>query len=92
VPVRYTPTSQQARDLEDFAAAARTAEETARESAAAQGLDKERIIGEYTTSEQIDDGDDTFLPRFLYAFWRLCEQRNRRCWPRTDRTQGPGSG
>jgi hypothetical protein len=75
VPIRYTPTAQQTRDLEAFAAAARTAGQFAHKQAAALGLDEDRVIGEYTTGEQIDDRDDTFVPRFLYAFWRLCEQR-----------------
>lgn len=39
------------------------------------GLDEERVIGEYTPGSEIDDCDDTFAMRFLYAFWRLCEQR-----------------
>lgn len=58
-----------------FAAAARTAGQSARKQAVTLGLDEDRVIGEYTTGEQIDDRDDTFVPRFLYAFWRLCQQR-----------------
>jgi len=75
VPIRCTPTTQQARDLEAFAAAARTAGQSAHKQAGTLGLDEDRVIGEYTTGEQIDDRDGTFVPRFLYAFWRLCEQR-----------------
>jgi hypothetical protein len=32
-------------------------------------------VGEYAPGEQIDDHDDTFMPRFLYAFWQLCQQQ-----------------
>ena len=46
-----------------------------REQGAAQGLNESRVAGEYTPGDQIEDRDDTFMPRFLYAFWRLCEQQ-----------------
>jgi hypothetical protein len=31
--------------------------------------------GEYMPGAEIEDRDDTFMPRFLFAFWRLCQQR-----------------
>jgi hypothetical protein len=74
-PLRYTPTPGQVRDLEEYAAIARRAGDDAREIAAASGLDEGRIVGEYRPGQEIEDHDDTFMPRFLYAFWRLCEQR-----------------
>ena len=40
-----------------------------------QGNDEDRVEGEYTVGSEINDVDDTFVLRFLYAFWRLCEQR-----------------
>jgi hypothetical protein len=33
------------------------------------------VVGEYAPGAQIEDHDDTFMPRFLFAFWRLCQQR-----------------
>jgi hypothetical protein len=36
---------------------------------------EDRVIGEHISGDTIDDVDDTFTARFLYAFWRLCEQR-----------------
>lgn len=33
------------------------------------------VTGEYAPGSEIDDPDDLFMPRFLFAFWRLCEQR-----------------
>ena len=46
-----------------------------REVAANSGQDEDRVLGEYTPGAEINDGDDTFVVRFLYAFWRLCEQK-----------------
>jgi hypothetical protein len=39
------------------------------------GFEEERVIGEYTPGTEISDPDDSFTTRFLYAFWRLCDQR-----------------
>ena len=43
--------------------------------AADLGFNENRVVGEYVSGAQVDDADDTFAARFLYAFWRLCEQR-----------------
>lgn len=44
--------------------------------AEAAGLDETPFEeGTYTSGNPIDDTDDHFNARFLYAFWRLCEQR-----------------
>ena len=75
VPFRYAATPGQVRDLEEYAASARRTGEEIREVAAAHGLDEGRVEGVYRVGQEIDDHDDTFMPRFLYAFWRLCEQR-----------------
>ena len=75
MPLRYVPTSQQAHDRECFAATARAAGQNTRQQAKVLGRDENRVIGEYATGQQVDDRDDTFMLRFLYAFWRLCEQR-----------------
>lgn len=75
LPLRYAATRDQVRVAEEFAATARQAGEAIREAAAGQGLDENRVVGEYRPGAQVEDPDDTFMPRFLYAFWRLCEQR-----------------
>ncbi len=74
-PVRYAATSRQARAVDAFASTARAAGDQARQFAAGRGHDENRVIGEYVSGARIDDRDGTFLPRFLYAFWRLCDQR-----------------
>ena len=37
--------------------------------------EEDQVLGEYTPGGQLDDPDDSFAARLLYAFWRLCEQR-----------------
>lgn len=70
-----TPTEEQRRALADFGDVARRSGREAREDLRELGLDEERVIGEYMPGSEIDNYDDTFAMRFLYAFWRLCEQR-----------------
>jgi len=41
----------------------------------ARGADENRVDGEYAPGSEIDDAYDLFMPKFLFAFWRLCEQR-----------------
>ena len=55
--------------------AAKAIDGAMREVAGNSGQDEDRVVGEYTPGAEINDGDDTFVVRFLYAFWRLCEQR-----------------
>jgi hypothetical protein len=43
--------------------------------AAQRGFQPTRVEGEHLVGSQIHDPDTTFLRRFLFAFWRLCEQR-----------------
>ncbi|MGC4939311.1 hypothetical protein [Kribbella sp. DT2] len=38
------------------------------------GLDETRMVGDYVPGAEIPDDDGFFTARFLYAFWRLCEQ------------------
>jgi hypothetical protein len=75
MPVRFAATAEQVQALEKYVTSVRHAGDAARELVAAGGLDENRVVGEYTPGEQVDDRDDTFMPRFLYAFWRLCQQR-----------------
>ncbi len=75
LPVRYLPASRQAREVDAFASTARAAGDKARQFAAGRGHDENRVIGEYVRGARIEDRDGTFVPRFLYAFWRLCDQR-----------------
>lgn len=75
VPFRYQATAEQVASLQGFSRLVRQTGEAVREANTAQGLNEDRVIGEYTPGSQIDDSDDTFAYRFLYAFWRLCEQR-----------------
>lgn len=39
------------------------------------GLDEDLVAGEYTPGQEIDDEEDLIGVKFLFAFWRLAEQR-----------------
>lgn len=60
--------------LRRAAAAARQLGEAKRALYVAEGKEVERVIGEYEPGSTIDDHDGTFVLKFLYAFWRLCDQ------------------
>ncbi|MGI5292841.1 hypothetical protein ACQEVF_57355 [Nonomuraea polychroma] len=75
VPFRYAATDEQKQSLEAFHALVAESGEATRDWHAALGQDENRVIGDYTPGSQIDNSDDSFSARFLYAFWRLCEQR-----------------
>jgi hypothetical protein len=75
LPLRQQATGDQVRDLEEFVTTVRGMGDAARQQHADLGLEENRVIGEYVPGSQVEDRDDTFMPRFLYAFWRLCEQR-----------------
>lgn len=75
VPLGYRATPEQEEDLKRFTGTARSTGEATREMYASEGLDENRVTGEYTPGSQIDDADDLFMAKFLFAFWRLCEQR-----------------
>lgn len=75
VPFRYTD-GDPVDAAERLARAAKKIDGALRREAEAQGLDEDNVVeGEYTPGSTIDDPHDTFTTRFLYAFWRLCEQR-----------------
>jgi len=75
MPLQFAATPEQVQALENYVTTVRQAGDAAREQVAAGGLDENRVVGEYTPGEQVEDRDDTFMPRFLYAFWRLCQQQ-----------------
>lgn len=75
VPLGYRATPEQEEDLKRFTGAARSTGEATREMYASEGFDENRVTGEYVPGSQIDDADDLFMAKFLFAFWRLCEQR-----------------
>lgn len=75
VPFETTVTEQQRQALAEFVAVAQRTGQQARERNRKLGFEEERVIGEYTPGTEIQDPDDSFTTRFLYAFWRLCEQR-----------------
>lgn len=74
LPLRYAATPEQKQASAEYVAGVRQSGEALRELAARHGLDESGVEGEYVPSDQIDDDDDTFMQRFLYAFWRLCDQ------------------
>ncbi|MGP4027138.1 hypothetical protein [Actinomadura sp. 3N407] len=74
-PFRYHATGDQKQARQEYLALVQKAGEDFRRMHAAAGRDEEGVSGEYTVGSTITDGDDSFAVRFLYAFWRLCEQR-----------------
>jgi len=47
-----------------------------KEARRATARGEDQVTGEYASGQILDEGDDgTFGSRFLYAFWRLCEQK-----------------
>jgi hypothetical protein len=75
LPFHFDLTDEQAEDHDEFSRRTRRLGQASRELEQAQGVDENRVTGEYTPGSEIDDTDDLFMPRFLFAFWRLCEQR-----------------
>ena len=68
--------------FKQHARAARMIDSAVRQQAKHMGLDEATVLeGEYSSGSQVEDTDDTFTARFLYAFWRLCEQRLTRIDP-----------
>lgn len=75
VPFHAVITDEQAADHDQFSRRTRHLGEIGRELGEARGDNENRVTGEYAPGSEIDDSDDLFMPRFLFAFWRLCEQR-----------------
>lgn len=64
-------------DPDSFARLARASQKVdgaARHAAEAAGM-SEDCEGQYVPGSELDDPHDTFMARFLYAFWRLCGQQ-----------------
>lgn len=63
-------------NVESVGKIARRMSAQSRAVAQAMGLDEEPFKeGTYVPGSPIEDPDDHFNARFLYAFWRLCDQR-----------------
>lgn len=74
-PFEYQTISDQQASHDRFVTAAQQTAQRLRDMSAASGRDEDRVVGEYRPGDEIHDSDDTFTVSFLYAFWRLCEQR-----------------
>lgn len=74
-PFRFASSPDQRAAFQDYIERAARLGEVAQEQAAAVGWDENRVVGEYGPGQVIKDVDNRFTERFLYAFWRLCEQR-----------------
>ena len=74
-PFRFASSPDQRAAFQDYIERAARLGEVAQEQAAAVGWDENRVVGECVPGQVIKDVDNRFTERFLYAFWRLCEQR-----------------
>jgi hypothetical protein len=74
-PYEFVPTPEQRAALQEYIARARRAGDRGRARAGELGMDEDRVFGEYQPGQETEDHDGRFTERFLYAFWRLCEQR-----------------
>jgi hypothetical protein len=76
-PLGYHVTEDMLQSGNEFLDEARRIADADRARYTARGLNEDRVISEfeYTPGDEIDDHDNAFMERFLYAFWRLCEQR-----------------
>lgn len=75
VPFEHTTTDEQRRSLAAYTDTAQRVTTQLRHYSNQVGFDEDQVVGEYTSGSEIADDDGTFATRFLYAFWRLCEQR-----------------
>jgi hypothetical protein len=75
LPLQYKASGHQVDTHQDFVTGVREMGGAVQQVAADLGFNENRVVGEYVSGAQVDDADDTFAARFLYAFWRLCEQR-----------------
>jgi hypothetical protein len=76
-PFRLTLTDRQRESIDHLAGHARAAADDLRELHDSVGLNTgDQVIAsfEYQPGDELDDRDDLFTLRFLYAFCRLCEQ------------------
>jgi hypothetical protein len=61
--------------LAEHAAQLREQAERGRRAAEQAGQDSSTSIGEYESGVPVQDPDGSLSRRYLYAFWRLCDQR-----------------
>lgn len=74
-PYEFVATDEQRAALDEYMARARRIGAQGRANSAELGFDEDRVVGEYQPGQEIPDADGRFTERFLYAFWRLCDQR-----------------
>jgi hypothetical protein len=75
LPFEAVITDEDRANLAQFADTAQRVGDQTRNRTRELGFNEDRVVGEYTPGSEIPDPDDSFTLRFLYAFWRLCEQR-----------------
>lgn len=78
LPFRARVTDEMRASLSAYADQARDSGDRWREINAGLGFNEDDQVDasfEYRPGDEINDADDTFATRFLYAFWRLCTQQ-----------------
>lgn len=78
LPFRATVTDSMRSALSAYADRVRNSGKRWREMNTAIGFNEDDQVDasfEYRPGDEINDTDDTFATRFLYAFWRLCTQK-----------------
>ncbi|TCC64751.1 hypothetical protein E0H73_10355 [Kribbella pittospori] len=73
-PFEFVPSSAQLRNLDAWADNARQSGTAQRRWEEEHGYQENVVLGDYVSGDEIDDPDGRFMLRFLYAFWRLCDQ------------------
>ena len=74
-PYKHRFTDAELQALDRFSSGARQLGSSARILSAELGLHEDQVVGEYIPGQEIEDYDDLFSVKFLFAFWRLAEQR-----------------
>jgi len=73
-PLEFVPSDAQLRDLDAWADKARRSGAEQRRWEEENGIQENVVTGDYVSGDEVDDPDGRFMLRFLYAFWRLCDQ------------------
>jgi hypothetical protein len=72
-PAAALPLAERAAQVREQAERGRRA--APRRAATRAGHDSSATVGECTSGAPVDDPDQTLSRLYLFAFWRLCEQR-----------------